>query len=85
MNGADERATFMASPGGMTQALGRVNDCHGKQVTNNTIFGEFPPRAAEIVDSQGIVRIMPARHLAHKNRVFSALEPSVQDAKESDG
>ena len=67
------------------QVAGLVTNCHGKQVTNNTIFGEFPPRAAEIVDSQGIVRIMPARHLAHKNRVFSALEPSVQDAKESDG
>jgi hypothetical protein len=67
------------------QVAGLVTNCHGKQVTNNTIFGEFAARASEIVDSRAIVRIIPARQPADKDRAFSALQTSVQKAKEADG
>ena len=64
---------------------GLVTNCHGKQVTNNTFFGEFPRRAVEIVDSRGIVRIIAAQRLPDNQRVFSALPFLMMKAKESDG
>jgi hypothetical protein len=69
----------------VSRAAGLVTNCHGKQVTKNTFFGEFAPRAMEIVDSRVIVRIIPAQHLADKERVRFALPFSMKDAKESNG
>ena len=60
-------------------------DCHGKQVTNNTIFGEFSLLAQESVDSEMIVRIMPPRCPVQNERAFRARQTLALDAKESDG
>jgi hypothetical protein len=60
-------------------------DCHGKQVTNNTIFGEFSLMPQESVDSGMIVRIMPAQSPLDNERVFWAWRTLVRNAKESDG
>lgn len=54
-------------------------------MTNNTFFGEFSPRALEIVDSQVIVRIILAQHPAEEERALGVLRASMQGAKESDG
>jgi hypothetical protein len=60
-------------------------NCHGKQVTNNTFFGEFRPSTQAIVDSLMIVRIMPAQELADKNRGRSKLQILAASDKERHG
>jgi hypothetical protein len=67
------------------RAAGVAYDCHGKQVTNNTILGEFSPMAQESIDSRMIVRIMPAEHPAGSERAFRARQTYMRNAKESDG
>ena len=69
----------------VTPAAAVHTNCHGKQVTKNTFFGEFRPWAQQIVDSPVIVRIMPGQEPGDKDRTAPKLQTLVACDKERHG